>query len=91
MVRGVSTNSVEPEDEEDPDIKEDLDTFKEWLSQQAKSKAGTVEPKPAKPSESSTAACPARAPQSCSSCSKDPCNLAEYIKGMCGGYECVRL
>lgn len=75
-MRGTSANAFDQqEEEEDPDIKEDLDTFKQWLANQAK---------PDKPAQAQPTL-PACAPKSCNKCSKDPCNLAEYqIQGFVG-------
>ena len=83
--RGLSSSSVpEPDEDEDPELQDDLESFRAWLITQSGSKAGgktavvqnpqpkpTVEPAVAPPSEPPQASIPSKP---CDECSKNPCN-----------------
>ena len=91
--RGSSSSSVpEPDEEDDPEMQEDLESFRAWLITQSNSKVGgktaVVQKPPAEPaSEPAPAAAPVAAPAAalapspsipCESCSKDPCKLNQF-------------
>ena len=95
LVKGQSTASFEPEEEEDPEIKEDLETFREWLLKQTPAPTTTTtkpeDTRPAVPVDGSgqstglileaTVVTEAEAGQhTCAKCSEKNCDLVQLIK-----------
>ena len=80
--RGLSSSSSvpEPDDEEDPEMQEDLESFRAWLITQSGSKVGGKTAVAQKPQREPTSeAAPAPIPcKPCESCSKDPCDFAQF-------------